>query len=446
MQRQYLSSFRAISRSSFLRRFSTSHESASFDPKHSRLVILGAGFSGLVASAYIPKITKMKNFEIRVLDSKTNMTYIPSLDLLPFNIRTIEQVEKPIYELLDNAINIDFSSVESINPKNNTIVTTAQKEYTYDHLVLAPGLTPSINEVAGLQEALEDRDSAVVSTLTGEDALKYKRKLETFVAGNVIVYNDRRSKVYEAGLNQTLLLNAFLREKRGPGLRKMSNVQYITNARTIFPNAKQSLRIQDILREKEIDYDNFSLKLVEVDAKNKKAIFQDSSNNRIEKPYDLLFVNPEHNLPNSLQSLADPEGNLNIDPETLIHTQYSNVLALGHCTRNKQFIPSRKSILEQGIIMAYNLRSLQEAALKSPHAKPERLVRFSGATEIPLFVEPRQCLTARIDPKNPDNLGAASMIKYLKEVYAAPELYFRLLPRGLWFEETGFRVPALNTL
>lgn len=436
------SSFRIIPQGLLRRTFATSKQAPSVDPRHSRLIILGAGFSGLVASAYIPKISKINNFEIKMFEPRLNSYYTPNLDLAAFNIKSFEQIERPVLQSINNAINIEFSNVESINPANNTIVTSDKREYTYDYLVLATGLNQNSSEIAGLQEAIEDRDEAVVSTNTPEEALKCKRKLESFMAGNVIIYNDEKAKPASA-LNQTLLLDNFLRE-RGTGLRQMSNLEYVTSGRTIFPLPKQSLKVQDIFREKGIGHDNFSLKLVEVDSKNKKAIFQDNSNKRIEKNYDLLFVNPKQELPKPLQNLANSEGYLQINPQTLIHEQYSNILALGQCTRSRTFIPSRKSTMEQGTILSYNLKLILEAASKG--TRPERLVKTTGATEIPLFVGSKECWLAQLDPRSPDLIGETSTVDYLKEAHVLPEIYFRLLSKGLWFENTGFRAPSLNTL
>jgi len=445
MLKIYYSSIKYISRASSQRAFSISNKNTSVDPRHSRVLILGTGFSGLVASAYIPKISKVKNYEIRMLDSNFKTVYTPGLDLVPFNLKSLDQIEKPVYSLLNNSINIDFSSVKSIRPEDNTIVTNDNKEYTYDYLVLAAGLTPNIEKVEGLEEALEERDEGVVALNSEENIFKYRRLLDSLVAGNVIFYNDAKTKSYESALNQAFLVDSFLREERGRGLRNMSNLQYVSNTKSLFSNIKYSLQIQDLLKEKNIEHDSFGLKLLSIDRKNRKAIFQErNTNKQVEKNFDLLFVNPEYQLPEPLQGLADASGNLKLNPETLVHENYSNIMALGHCTRNNNFIPSRRAILEQGIILAYNLRMILEANTKGH--KPEKLVKFSGYTELPLFVDPGRCLTLGLDPKMPDVTRRSSAIDYYKEVYAFPEIYFRLLSKGWWFNDTGFRTPALNTL
>ena len=445
MLKIYYSSVKYIARASNQRAFSVSNKNTSVDPRHSRLVILGAGFSGLVASAYIPKISKVKNFEIRMLDPKLKTVYTPGLDLVPFGLKSIDQIEKPVYSLINNSINIDFSSVKSIRPKDNTIITNDNKEYTYDYLVLATGLTPNIDKVEGLQEALDERDEGVVSLNSEENIFKYKRMLDSFIAGDVIFYNDDRTKSFESALNQAFLFDTYLREERGRGLRQMSNLQYISSSKSLFPHVKYSLQIQDLLREKNIEYDNFGLKLVSINKKSRKAIFQDkNSDKKVEKSYDLLFVNPEYQLPEALQNLKDQNGNLKINNETLVHENYPNILAMGHCTRNNGFIPSKRAILEQGIILSYNLRLILEANSKGQ--RPEKLVKFSGYTELPLFVEPGKCLKLGVDPKMPDIARRISTWDYYKETYVFPEIYFRLMSRGLWFNDTGFRIPALNTL
>ncbi len=422
------------------RAFSILKKNPAVDPRHSKVIVLGAGFSGLVASSYIPKISNVKNFEIRQLDPQVNTTYTPNLDLLPYDIKTLDQIEKPVFQLTNNAINLDFSSVASINPATNTVVTTDNREYSYDYLVLATGLKPRLDKVQGLQEALEERDEGVVSTSSVEGILKYKRKLDSLVAGDIIFYSDEKAKSFGSALNQALLTDVFLREHRGPGLRQMSKLQYVTSRRTLFPSIKYSIKIQDLLKERNIEYDNYGLKLVEVDAKSKTALFRNvDSDKKVEKKYDILLVSPEYELPEAVQTLADANGDLNINSQTLVHEQYSNILALGHCTRSNNFIPSRRATLEQGVILAYNLKALVENSKGA-------FSRFNGATEIPLFVESKTCLPVRIDPKLPDLVTKPSMMDYYKEVHILPETYFRLLSKGLWFENTGLRVPQLSSL
>jgi len=436
-----------FARKSGQRAFSAANKNTALDPRHSKIIVLGAGFSGLVASSYIPKISNVKNFEIRMFDPTVNHIYTPNLDLLPYDIKTLDQIEKPVFQLTNNAINLEFSSIASINPANNTVVTKDNREYSYDYLVLATGLKPRLDKVEGLQEALQERDDGVVSTSSVEGILKYKRKLDSLIAGDIIFYSDERTKSFGSALNQALLTDTFLRENRGPGLRNMSRLQYVTSRRTLFPSVKYSIRIQELLKNKNIEYDNYGLKLVEVDAKSKTALFRNlDSDKKVEKKYEILLVNPEYELPEALQTLADSNGDLNIHPQNLIHEQYSNILALGHCTRSNNFIPSRRSTLEQGVILAYNLRTILDSAANAKGNVAERLVRYSGVTEVPLFVDSRSILPVRIDPKLPDLVTKPSTVDYYKEVHILPETYFRLLSKGLWFENTGLRVPQLSTL
>src|SRR5438552_2880276 len=135
--------------------FSSTKQNIGFDPRHSRIIIVGAGFSGLVASAYIPKIAKVKNHEIKIFDPKLNTTY--------------------------------------------------------------------------------------------------KDQIESFVAGKVIFYNDSQAKSVASGLNQAVLFDTTLCEKRGKGLRQSSSLHYVTNTPSLLPFVRHTLRIQEILREKNID-------------------------------------------------------------------------------------------------------------------------------------------------------------------------------------------------
>jgi NADH dehydrogenase, FAD-containing subunit len=422
-----------------IRRFVTNKNLGFNDPNHTRLVIIGAGYSGLQAAAHIPRLTTIGKYHMKAFDKSTFVHYTPFYDVVPFDLKTQEELEKPTLSVINETINIEFSAVESIKPDQNKI-STINKEYTYDYLVLATGLNPNFEKIKGLEESLNDRECPVITTVQFADALKAKREFEFFHSGKVLFYNSGRAKVPYSGLNLAILFEELIR-KRGTGFRNMTDISYITDQPIIFPHIKHSLKIQEILRNKNINHEGTSLELIEVDGKARKATFLNKeTNEKVIKEFDLLYVNPESELPHALKGLADSHGYLDINLNTLAHNKYNNIFALGHCARTKDFITTPKAITQQSVTVAGNLE-LTIQALSKGNKRPERYAKYSGYTVVPLFVGNQKILRIELDPTQLDTFLEPSSVDYYKELYVEPNIYFKLLTQGAWFGESGFKKP-----
>ena len=425
-----------------IRSFGTVSNPKYLDPNHTRMILLGCGFSGLTVAAHIPRITDLRKFDIRAFDSQSSGYFTPSMDLIPFEIRTAEELGKPILKVLSESSAIEFSEVEHIDPENHMVL-TENKQFKYDYLVLALGLIPNYSKINGLKEALDDRDIPVVSTATLVDAEKCRKEFEIFYTGNVIFYNDKKAKTYASGLNLSMLFDEYLRGRKG-GLRSLSNISYITNDVAVFPDEKYDEKIKKILSSKQINYDCQQFELIEIDKHTRKAVFLDlKTQEKVEKEFDLLVVNPEFVLPPIISSLSKNDGYLDIDSRTFVHNKYPNIFGVGHCARDEKTIITHKTVVEQSLIMCANLQLDVEASSKTE--SPSAYVHYTGKTSVPIFIGDKKCLVAQLDPENPNrSLKEPSTSSYLKEVYMYQKLYFGLLTQGMWFGDTGLRVPHFS--
>ncbi len=412
-----------------------------YDPNHTKLMMIGSGFAGSTAVAHIPRITTIRKFEMRVFDSQPFVYYTPNIDLLPFSIKTKDEIERTILHTMNDTTGLEFSGIEKIIPEKNTLICSENKEYHYDYLVLAAGLEPNYSKVKGLKEALEDRNCPVITTATIADTEKCRREFEIFYTGKVLFYNDKHSKNYISALNTAFLFDQELRQRKGGGIRSLSELSYISNDNSVLPYVNYGIKLKNLMLERQIKFDDPTLELIEIDKDRKRAIFADPNNREkiVEKEFDVLFVNPEFTLPEVLKPLAKDEHYLNIDPSTLVHNQYGNVFALGHCARSKNTVLSHKAILEQSLILNANIELTLQAA--THEAKPERLMKYNGETQLPFFVGNNRCLLAEINPGKQELDKEPSRIDFIKEAYGNPKIYFGLQTQGVWFGDSGFRVP-----
>ncbi len=136
-----------------------------------KVVIIGGGASGASCAARLRRLDD--SIEITILE-KTSETSIASCGLPYFIGEVIEdkddmQVAKP--EVFKKLFNIDIylnSEVVEIHPQEKFVLTSDQKKYAYDKLVVATGAQPVVLDILG-KEKLK---SFVVKNLSDADAIK----------------------------------------------------------------------------------------------------------------------------------------------------------------------------------------------------------------------------------------------------------------------------------
>ena len=182
--------------------FITNKKFAFNDPNHSRVALVGVGFSGLQVIGHLPEITStIAHHHIKAFDYKTYSYYTPGYDYVPYFLKTQEELERPTLQILNTRTHINFNEIEQINPEKNQVVTADSREYQYDYLILTTGLEPKYNSIKGYAEALNDPDCPVFSCFDIKSALKARRDIEFFSRGTAIFYNHNKAKTFYSGIN-----------------------------------------------------------------------------------------------------------------------------------------------------------------------------------------------------------------------------------------------------
>jgi len=266
-----------------------------------------------------------------------------------------------------------------------------------------------------------------------------------FSSGDVIFYNSRKPKEIQSALNSSLLFEENLRKTKGNTIRNLSKIKYYSAEPNIFPNIKYALKLNDVFEQRNIDTE-FNLDLVEVDGDRQIAKFKNSKTGNVEeKHFDFLFINPDTVQSDVITSsgLADQNGELNIDKKFLVHQQYPNIFAVGHCIRNAELPISPSTIINQSLTVAHNFHKTMEAAItkSTPH-----YIEVPRSTKIPIFIGNNRCLEIELDPTKIEVMNEGSLKSYISQVYGSKYIYYKLLTKGRWYGETGLRRPKIDTV
>ncbi|MEL6143738.1 MAG: FAD/NAD(P)-binding oxidoreductase, partial [Bacteroidota bacterium] len=213
------------------------------------------------------------------------------------------------------------------------------------------------------------------------------------------------------------------------GVLKDINVKFIKGGPSIFAVKKYA----DSLTEVADGYGMeciWNTDLVELRPQHKEAIFRDQkTGEEILEPYDMIHVTPPMSAPDFIKAspLANANGWVDVDMDTLQHNRFSNVFGLG----DNSSLPTSKTgaaIRKQAPVVVENIISLLRA---------EDLVKtYDGYTSCPLITGYGKLILAEFDYDKqpmesfPFDQAQERYSMYALKAYGLPQIYWHGMLRG----------------
>lgn len=95
-------------------------------------------------------------------------------------------VMRPMKSLIAKGVNLKQEGIKTIDSGNAALITEQGNRYTYDYLVVCPGISLRFDKIDGAREALDDPNSPVGSIYKLDYAYKTARLRENFKGGKAI--------------------------------------------------------------------------------------------------------------------------------------------------------------------------------------------------------------------------------------------------------------------
>jgi len=187
---------------------------------------------------------------------------------------------------------------------------------------------------------------------------------------------------------------------------------------------------------------NKSQNLVEVRRESREAVFEilnDSGEKKTETwKYSLLHVTPPMSTPRELwkSPLVDQANYVSVDKDTLQHTKYKNVFAIGDCGST----PTSKTAAAIASQLGTVGRNL---ALVMDGKDPQR--KYDGYTSCPFVVSKNSVILAefgydgKILETFPFDQRVPRKSMFLLKANVMPLIYWNLMLRGRWHGPSFFR-------
>lgn len=387
--------------------------------KHHQIIIVGGGNAGIsVAAQFLRKNDKL---DIAIFDPSEKHYYQPAWTLVGSGIFDINKTERDEASVIPKKAKWIKESVQTFEPETNQI-TTNQATYSYDYLVVCPGIQLNWGAVKGLSETLGKNN--VCSNYSFKHAPYTFECIKNLKGGKAVFHNPHTPVKCGGAPHKIMYMAADYFRKHG--LLDKVDIQYWSGGTKLFAVAKYEKTLLKVCEKADIKL-NFFQRLEEIDGPNKKAKFVGfgENNNEVETwvSFDMMHVTPPQSAPDFIKNspLANAGGWVDVDKGTLQSNKFPNVFSLGDASG----LPTSKTgaaIRKQAPVVVANVLALINKQVFGEN--------YTGYTSCPLLTGYGKLVLAEFDYDNQPMENFP--FDQSKERWSMYMLKKEILPRMYW--------------
>lgn len=430
---------------------------------HYQVLVIGGGTAGIMVAAQIRR--KNKNVQIGLIEPSDKHYYQPAWTLVGANTYDFDKTERTMASVMPEGVAWVKESVNEFYPEKNKVKTSEGKEYSYDFLVVCPGLRMAPELVPGLPEAMEK--GIVCSNYTDP---KFTWKTLKDFKGGTALFTMPTTPIKCGGAPQKIMYLADEHFKK-IGVRDKTSILFAIPGGVIFAVKPIANTLMEVVDRKDINV-RFFHKLVKVDPDKKIAwyeidkdltaggcvVMSDDDTKTLDKEiqhnyknvkttiegnlygihFDMMHLAPPQAAPKFIadSTLATQDGWLSVNDKTMQHTKYSNIFGLGDVAQ----LPTAKTgaaIRKQvPVVVANVLKLISEKNLSEK--------QYDGYSSCPLVTGYGKMVLAEFDyskefkpdPKLKSQLFISDSSKehwrlWILKKYLLPYLYWDKMLKGV---------------
>ena len=321
-----------------------------------KIVIVGGGNAGLSVAAQLLK--KDKSLQISIIDPSAKHYYQPAWTLVGAGIFDINKTVRNEADYIPKGTTWIKDAVATFLPEENKVVCTSGKSYEYDAMIVCPGIQLDWQKIKGFKETLGKNE---VSCNYSFDVAPYTWELIKNFKGGTAIFTNPVSPVKCGGAPHKIMYLA-CDYWRKQGILDKCNVHYLSGAGVIFAVKEYADTLTEVVKNDNIK-PHFGVNVVELDGANKTVYYEEKNTDGVAErkamKFDICHAVPPQSAPDFIKNspLTDannPYGYVEVNKNTMQHSRYSNVFALGDCT-NAPCSKTGAAIRKQAPVVVQNV-------------------------------------------------------------------------------------------
>lgn len=386
---------------------------------HHQIVIIGGGNAGISVAAQL--LRKNDRLDIAIIDPATKHYYQPAWTLVGAGVFDIQKTERSEASVMPKGVKWHQVKATGFEPEQNKVLVEGGY-FTYDYLIVAPGIQLNWGAIKGLPETIGKNQ--VCSNYSFDTAPYTFECIKNFKGGTALFHNP--STPVKCGGAPHKIMYMAADYFRIHGVLPKADVQYWSGAPKLFAVPKYEETLLKVVKRGNIKL-NLMYNLTEIDGPNKKATFvgfgEDNKDEVREVSFDMIHVTPPQSAPDFVRNsvLANSLGWVEVDKGTLRHTRYANIFSLG----DSAGLPISKTgaaIRKQAPVLVQNLLDVMNGQNPSQE--------YIGYTSCPLVTGYGKLVLAEFDYNN--NPMETFPFDQSKERWSMYQLKKEVLPRLYW--------------
>jgi sulfide:quinone oxidoreductase len=396
--------------------------------RHFSVLVVGGGNAGLSAASQLLKNPALR---VGIIEPSDKHYYQPAWTLVGAGEFDIRKTVKPESAFIPKGASWIQDAVATFEPTDNQVTCTSGARYTYDALVVAPGIQLDWDKIKGLKDTLGQNG---VSSNYSFDLAPYTWELIRNFKGGTAVFTNPSSPIKCGGAPHKIMYLA-CDYWRKQGILDQCDVYYVSGAGAIFGVKEYAATLREVVADYNIKT-HFSSNTVEIDGPGRTVYYETKNENgeveRKSLAFDLCHAVPPQSAPEFIKHgpLADasnPYGYVEVDKHTLQHTRFANVFACGDCT-NAPCSKTGAAIRKQVPVLVSNVLSYLG---QQPVA-----ARYEGYSACPIPTQYGKLMLAEFDYSNtptmtfPFDQAVPRWSMWMMKKHLLPWLYWNKILKG----------------
>ncbi|MGO2233662.1 MAG: TIGR01244 family sulfur transferase [Marinomonas sp.] len=317
------------------------------------VVVVGAGSAGISTAASLLK--RKPGLKICLIDPAESHFYQPGWTLVGGGVFKAANTRRNMADVIPAHTKWLKEAVKTFLPNENKVVLENGQIIAYQYLVVAAGIKLNWDAIEGLSETLGRNG---VTSNYRYDLAPYTWDLVKNLNGGKAVFTQPPMPIKCAGAPQKAMYLSCDHWLKNDKLKDI-NVSFYNAGAVLFGVADYVPALESYIQKYQVNT-HFTHNLVKVDGPNKRAYFattdKDGEKSIVETEFDMLHVCPPQTAPDFIRNspLVDAAGWVDVDKETLQHTQFKNIWSLGDVSNT----PNAKTMAaarKQAPVVAQNI-------------------------------------------------------------------------------------------